>query len=97
MRRKPIKLMTAEERRVYNRDNQRQRRARIKADPELARIERERRADHTARWLARVLGDAEKAATYKERQRVRNREKYWRKKNSPRVEKTGLQRPKNPP
>jgi|WetSurMetagenome_2_1015567.scaffolds.fasta_scaffold00618_5 hypothetical protein len=97
MKRKPIKLMTPDERRAYNRATQKRRRERIKADPELARKEAQRNAEHTARWLAKVKADPERRAAYEELHRARNHEKYWRRKNSPQVENSCLQRPKNQP
>jgi hypothetical protein len=96
-KRKPIKLMTTDERRAYNRDTQRRRRARISADPQAAEAQAAKNADYTARWLAGVKADAARRAEYLERQRIRNRKKYLRNKNSPQVEKNSLQRPKNQP
>jgi hypothetical protein len=97
VKRKPIKLMTPDERRAYNRDTQRRRRARISSDPQEAKEQAAKNAEYTARWLAGVKADATRSAAYEERQRVRNREKYLRNKNSPQVENSGLQRPKNQP
>lgn len=94
MRRKPIAQMTTEELRAYNRERQRRWRARAKADPEKAAELSARGAEHTARWLAGIMADDERRAAYKERQRLRNREKYWRNKNSAPVKNNGLQRPK---
>jgi hypothetical protein len=97
VKRKPIKLMTPDERRAYNRATQRRRRARISSDPQEAKEQAAKNAEYTARWLARIMADAARRAEHLERQRIRNREKYLRNKNSPQVEKNSLQRPKNQP
>jgi hypothetical protein len=93
-----IRTQTLEERRAYNSRKQRERRARLIANPLSVAEYRRSEAATTKKYREKLKNDPERLAKYRERARARDKARYVASKNnSAPVENTGLQMLKNPP
>jgi hypothetical protein len=95
MKRKPIKLMTLEERREYGRIKQAERREAIKRCPGKLAAYRVAASEQGRKYRESLKQNPEKLEARKERARQRARDRYAREKYA-QVENSGLQMLKDP-